>query len=49
MNNEKLGAAPQMYAGGDAKQAIEFAWSNRGSNFHCISPYERYLPPTALP
>ena len=26
MNNEKLGAAPQMYAGGDAKQAIEFAW-----------------------
>ena len=26
MNNEKLGAAPQMYADGDAKQAIEFAW-----------------------
>ena len=26
MNNEKLGAAPQMYAGGGAKQAIEFAW-----------------------
>ena len=26
MNNEKLGAAPQMHAGGDAKQAIEFAW-----------------------
>jgi len=29
MNNEKLGAAPQMYAGGDAKQAIEFAWPYR--------------------
>ena len=28
MNNEKLGAAPQMYAGGNAKQAIEFAWPN---------------------
>ena len=26
MNNEKLGAAPQMYADGDTKQAIEFAW-----------------------
>ena len=26
MNNEKLGAAPQMYAGRDAKQAIKFAW-----------------------
>ena len=26
MNNEKFGAAPQMYVGGDAKQAIEFAW-----------------------
>ena len=26
MNNKKIGAAPQMYAGGDAKQAIEFAW-----------------------
>jgi len=26
MNNEKLGADPQMYAGGDAKQAVEFAW-----------------------
>ena len=31
MNNEKLGAAPQMYAGGDAKQAIEFAWP-----YHCF-------------
>ena len=29
MDNEKLGAAPQMYAGGDAKQAIEFAWPKR--------------------
>ena len=28
MDNEKLGAAPQMYAGGGAKQAIEFAWPN---------------------
>ena len=26
MNNEKLGATPQMYVGGDAKQPIEFAW-----------------------
>ena len=26
MNDEKLWAAPQMYAGGDAKQAIKFAW-----------------------
>ena len=26
MNNEKLGAAPQMHVGGDAEQAIEFAW-----------------------
>jgi len=25
MNNEKIGAAPQMHAGWDAKQAIEFA------------------------
>ena len=34
MNNEKLGAAPQMYAGGDAKQAIEFAWPKGGkTNF----------------
>ena len=28
MNNEKLGMAPQMHAGGDAKQAIEFPWPN---------------------
>ena len=28
MNNEKLGAAPQMYAGGDTKQAIKFAWTS---------------------
>jgi len=25
VNNEKLGAAPQKHAGGDAKQAIKFA------------------------
>ena len=28
MNNENLGVAPQMYVGGDTKQAIEFAWPN---------------------
>ena len=28
MNNEKLGMVPQMNAGGDAKQAIEFPWPN---------------------
>ena len=36
MNNEKLGATPQMYVGGDTKQAIEFAWPNT-SYAHCIS------------
>ena len=29
MNNEKLGAAPQMYVGRDAKQAIEIAWPKK--------------------
>jgi len=34
MNNGKLEAAPQMYAGGDAKQAIEFVWPKGGkTNF----------------
>ena len=31
MNNEKLGVIPQMYAGGDAKQAIEFAWPKQSN------------------
>ncbi len=38
MNNEKLGAAPQMYVGGNAKQAIEFAW-----------PYLYRLPDWSIP
>ena len=36
MNKEKLGAAPQMYAGGDAKQAIEFAWP-KGAGWFLVS------------
>ena len=28
MNNEKLGAASQKHAGGDAKQTIKFVWPN---------------------
>ena len=35
MNSEKLGAALKLYAGGDAKQAIGFAWPK---NISGISP-----------
>ena len=48
MNNEKLGAAPQMYAGRDAKQAIEFAWPNGNESLGMCTISTRPIPRAIL-